>query len=398
MRDRSNTAGLMTQIKRGVKIGVGCVATVPTTKRSSVSLSVLDMATLRTGEGGVRRPYHADSKAVYRSKQQHSITKEPCGVLLPTNQPFGIFQGNASARALCHGHNFPGFTGNDLSRWGHFTRPLQALFGMVLSPFVLSVKERAQVWSLVAVASSHRSPDANVTADPASRVLDFGQRYGHADSGVPLAVLSEDLGTLVEDSAGQGQCPVDGAMPAGGDIEPAVTSSAGSGAADHDPEVKPSGFSGFLNFGAVNQLGLKCSRDVACLCGAPVVDISPPVSTAHKLTHAHGAGATALSLRNGRCAGGVRAKKQGRQKGKRLGFVPGGIKFEFIAEIDRLHVSQLSRKERETQPRPGSADFVSGLQCPYNVRQRGANCLTMLTRASRYAMRAHRMQNSIFYD
>jgi hypothetical protein len=102
----------MANVQRRIEVTVDCVATAPTPKRLTVPLSGLDLTTRRAGDASVGWSDHLDSKAVYRREQQHSISEEASRMLLPANQPFGIFQGNASARPQCHGHRLSGFAGN----------------------------------------------------------------------------------------------------------------------------------------------------------------------------------------------------------------------------------------------------------------------------------------------
>ena len=354
MRDGSNTVSLMTDIQRRVEVAVVRKATAPTTERLLMSLSPLDMTTTGAGCAGVGWSYHGDSKAGERRKQQHAVTKEARGMFLPANQPFGIFQGNASSRALRHGHSLSSLTGNDLSRWTHRTVAVPPLFRMILFPLVVTIEHGAQVRPFIPVRPGNRGSRADITAKPALRLLDLGQGNTHGHARIPLPILAKDFRALIQFCAWEGEGAVDSDMALGWNIEAAVATPRHRRTAQHDPAVKAGSFPRLLNFGAVYQFGLQKAGLVSCLSRAPVVDIGAPVGSADELAHAFCAGkAWLLHTRKLSCDICVRARKQSSQRHKRVGLIHSRVEFELVRQVHRCHMQSLANSPKKATPPQG---------------------------------------------
>lgn len=352
MRDASNSVSPFGNHPRRIEVGIVRVATVPASKHLFVPLSALYPATAGTCEACVGWRDHTDSQAIYRRKQQYPHTKEPSGVFLPTYQPVRIFQGNASARAQRHGHRFPGFFGNDLSRRGYGALPFQPLFLMVSFAVIIAAEQRAQVRSLVAIGASHCGSGTDVAAEPAFRLLDLSEGDGHTDPRIPLAVLAEDLRRLVQCCAGQRQGTVDRSVSFGWHIEAAVTAPARGRATNHDPAIEAGSRARLLHFGAVNQFCLEIPRGMTCSGCSAVVDIRAPIRTPDELAKSCGTGEPDLfRFRKASRDTSMRATEEVRQKRKRLGFVARRIELESVGQIDRwCHTRSLTNLQQKAIP------------------------------------------------
>jgi hypothetical protein len=351
MRDASNSVSLMANIQRRIEVTVMRKATAPTTKRRLMPLSPLDMSTMRAGRASVRWTYHRDSKAGYRRKQQHSLPEEAGGVFLPANQPFGIFQGNASSRAMCHGHSLSGLTGNDLSRRTHRAVSVPPLFCVILFPLIIATEHGAQVWPFVAVRACDSGAGSNVTTEPTFWGLHFRQRHGDRNPSVPLAVFSEDLRRFVQLSAWKNQRSIDSDMSLSGNIEAAVTPLRRRGSPQHDPQVKSFCFAGLLNLGAVDQFRFQQSGYMSRLGGPAIVDIGTAICPTNELPQSFCRRASSpLRLRNLECAIRVRSTKEARQESQRIGFIDSGIQANFIRQVHGLHVSNITNAATKENP------------------------------------------------
>lgn len=354
MRDASNSIRPGRKIQGRVLVGVAGEAAREAPEHFFPSERIPRRAP-RAGLTAPRCLQEPNSNAHHAREQFNPLCKLAGCPSSPAWQVPWVFQTDSSTSRQCYEHRLSGFTGNNLSL--KTTRIAPSLAIALSLVRVRTINDWLQAKTMIPITAHDCSAHAHITPQPALRSLNLSQWDTNRDSGVPLPIFSEDLGTLVEMGTGQGECPVNCPMFAGRDIEPAVSTPAGGCAANHDPEVKVSSLTWLLHFGRVNQLSFECSGGMACLCGAAVVNEGPAVSPAYELTQTSGAGATALSQGTEcGCAGRVFPLKEGRQKSKCLGLVLGGIEFEFIAESYGLHVDQLSRKERERQPRPRSAD------------------------------------------
>ena len=351
----------MTDIDTRIEITVGQVMAPPAVKRAFLSLSPLDMPAPGAGEAGVGRANHGDSKTGDRSKQQHARTKKARSMFLPTDQSFGIFQGNASARCQCYEHRLPSFAGNDLSRWTHGALPVPPLFCMVLFPFIVAVKQGPQVWPLIPVRSRDGGFCSHVAAQPALGFLHLWQGNRDSHIGVPLPVLAHDEGTTlrpdVQCGPRQGQCAIQGMMPTRRDIQFVF------GALEQNPVVEAFCVLGQLQIGAINQFGMqrrRCERSAGlprCFQGASVVDVGAAICPSDELSEpfarwARRGSALFRRLAHSECAIGVGALKEGRQERKRIRLISGGIQLQLVRKNDflRLHTSCIAETTEKENP------------------------------------------------
>jgi hypothetical protein len=352
MRDRSTTISPMAYIPRRIDVSVVSEPTAPAPKHFPMPLFFLYPSAARAGDGSVGRRDQRNRDAYQRGQQRHTCSKVPRRVAFPSDKPLRVFQGNASARPLCHGHNLASFTGKHLSLRTGFDAPVNAVLLVHRAPVTLSFQYRPQVWPLVSIAPCNGGSRADITAEPAVRLLDFRQWDRHTHAGVPLAVLSEHLGALLQGGTGQGQRPVNRPVPVRGNVEPALFPACGCGAPQHDPQVKALRLPGLLHLRAVDQFGPEKARRVTSLRRSLEVDRGAAVGSPNELTVPFRAGEAALSLSHEGCAIRVRALKESRQKRERIGLIRGREQFELVGQVHGLHSRGVANGGEKTRTPP----------------------------------------------
>lgn len=360
MRDRSNTISPIPDIARRIDVGVVGKSTAPASKHLLMPLFLLNPSAARASDGGISRTDERNRDAYQSSQQRHTCGKEPRRVTFPSDKPLRVFQGNASTRALCHGHNFPGFMGKHLSLRTGLDAPINTALLVHCAPVTLSFQDRPQVWPFVAIASRDSRSRPHVTSDPACRLLDLGERDRHTHARIPLAVLAKHFSRFVQLCAWQSKGTIDGAVPVRRDVEAAVLAPRGGRATEHDPQIEAFRLARLLHFRAVDQFGLERSRDMSGLGRSLKVDVGAAIGTTDELAEPFRAGEAAPLLSHETCAIRVRALEKSRQKRECIGLVRGRIELELVRQVHGLHErSIIKRADEHKNPAPRKVSLTS---------------------------------------
>jgi hypothetical protein len=352
MRDRSNTVSRTANVARSVDVSVMSKPTMPTPKHLLMPLSLLYPSARRAGQARVSRTDQSNRETDQGSQQQHTSCEVSSGVTFPSDQSLRVFQGNASARSVSHGHQLSGFAGEHLSLGTCFNLTVDASFLVHRAPVLLSFQDGPQVWPFVAITARHRSTDSNIAAYPAGDGPDFWQRYVYAHSGIPLPVLTKDFsaafGTEIQLCTRHGQCAVQSSVTPGWYVQLLF------GAFDENPVVKAGGFLWQLQIGTINQLcpqvwGDKgSSGHTGSFLRPPPVNKGTAIGSSRKLSHALTARASGL-LTQRCCARSMMPRKESRQKMQGVCFVASRKEFQLVTE-NCVHPKKIAKCEELHNP------------------------------------------------
>lgn len=366
MRDRSNTISTMAQINTCVEVSVSRMTALPTPKRLFVPLSLLSEPTTRASQAGSGWVQQNDCHAINRGQQLDPASKVTSGPLFPANHACWVFQRNASTRAQTHGDCFSGFAGNALSRRTCGVRAVNPSTLLVCSPLFLFLQNRSEINTLMPIAPHDSGSDADITAQPSLRLLDFSQRHRDVRIDVPLPVFSHDIGTAlgsgIQDGSRQGQGAIERPMPTGRNIQLVFR------AFQQNPVIKAFGLFRKLKICTVNEFCFQESRRMACFGRAPIINPSAAVGSPNKFAHALCDGRPSLFLAQEGGAVRMRTAEEGRQKRQRVSLVDGGIELQLVGQNHGLHVSTLAKRQQKTTP--PIRRLVSGQYCPLSGEPR----------------------------
>lgn len=355
MRDGSNTVRPGSNIQRRVLVRVTGEATRAASEHFFPSVRIPRMAAA-TGLRRVGWFQEPHSNACDESEQLNPLCKLAGCPSSPSWQAPGIFQTDASTRTLCHGHRFSGFAGKNLSLKCWRITPVPLVMRRLFLGTMRAMHNGCQAATTVAIRSKDATPHPHVTAQPSVRLSHVSDGHFHIDSGVPLAILSEDLSTAlgpqVEFRTRQSQCPVQTPMAFGGHVKATFFFCP----FHHHPVIKAAGLLGQLHVGRVNQLrvqgrrGKRTASDTSGFEGPAVVGGGAPVGPAHKLTEPLGRTGSALCGHQVMCGIGMAARKEGRQARQAVCLVAGRVQSQFVRKIHRCHGVTITQGAERRHP------------------------------------------------
>lgn len=352
------------------------IAAVPATECTFMPHVPLDLSTPRTSLTCISGIDHLHTQTVNRCQQQDSISEESSGVLLPTNQPVRVFQGNASTRAQCYEHCFSSFLGNDLSRRTHRVRPIKPMLLLHGASVALAFQNGPKIRPTIAVRSCDSGSCSYVTAQPAVRGVGFGYRKRDGHGRIPFVIFAEDLRTAfcsqIQLRPRQCKRAIQSTMRTSRNIELVLR------ALQQNPVIKPSGMLRNLQVSAVNQFCVQCGRSKNPLsftcrlqCSAvvnPRSSIGAPYELTQALRRRTGQGSALFRLAHSDCAIGVGALEEGRQTRQAIRLVASGEQFQFVGQNYslRLHTSNIAVCDNKSTP-PQKRRRLSADQSAQNV-------------------------------